>query len=126
MQQDGADRDFPVGLSCFTRFAQTVARISARPGAVIAAAAVSCVGSRGAVLSFQRTWLLAINTATTVVTFLMVFLIQHTQNRDAAAVQLKLSELLLAMQGAESRIAAVEHLSDEELEILPESINENL
>jgi low affinity Fe/Cu permease len=74
----------------------------------------------GPLYGFSEKWLLIINTATTIITFLMVFLIQHTQNRDATAVQLKLSELLLTMKGAENRIAAVEHLSDEELDLLRE------
>ena len=59
-----------------------------------------------------------INTATTIITFLMVFLIQNTQNRDTMALQVKLSELIIAMKGAENRIAAVEELSDQELEQL--------
>jgi len=61
---------------------------------------------------------LVINTSTTIVTFLMVFLIQHTQNRDTLSLQLKLSELIISMQGAENRLAAVEDLSEEELEHL--------
>jgi low affinity Fe/Cu permease len=64
------------------------------------------------------TWQLVINTSTTIVTFLMVFLIQNTQNRDTLAIQLKLSELVLAMKGAENKFAAIEDLSDEELEQL--------
>jgi low affinity Fe/Cu permease len=63
---------------------------------------------------------LVINTGTTIVTFLMVFLIQNTQNRDTLAIQLKLSELVLAMKGAENKFAAIEDLTDEELEDLHE------
>jgi low affinity Fe/Cu permease len=59
-----------------------------------------------------------INTATTIITFLMVFLIQNTQNRDSMALQVKLAELIIAMKGAENRIATVEDLSEEELEQL--------
>jgi low affinity Fe/Cu permease len=121
MRPNDAAPDPPVRLSAFTRFAQTVARVSGRPGVVVAAGAVVVAwAAAGPLYGFSETWLLAINTTTTVVTFLMVFLIQHTQNRDAAAVQLKLSELLLTMKGAENRIAAVEHLSDEELDLLRE------
>ena len=65
-------------------------------------------------------WQLIINTGTTIVTFLMVFLIQNTQNRDTLAIQLKLSELVLAMKGAENKFAAIEDLSDEELQELHE------
>lgn len=109
----------------FTRFAQIVAKFSGRPGIVIAAGLV-VVGwlAAGPFYHFSDTWLLSINTGTTVITFLMVFLIQHTQKRDAGAVQLKLSELLLAVKGAKNRIAAVEHLSDEELELLQEEYKE--
>ncbi len=72
----------------------------------------------GPIFHYSDTWQLVINTGTTIVTFLMVFLIQNTQNRDMLAVQLKLSELVLAMKGAENRFAAIEDLSDEELEEL--------
>src|SRR5215475_8153093 len=72
----------------------------------------------GPFFGFSDTWQLVINTGTTIVTFLMVFLIQNTQNRDTLAIQLKLSELVLAMKGAENRFAAIEDLSDEELQSL--------
>ena len=72
----------------------------------------------GPFFGFSDTWQLVINTGTTIVTFLMVFLIQNTQNRDTLAIQLKLSELVLAMKGAENKFAAIEDLSDEELEQL--------
>lgn len=74
----------------------------------------------GPMFGYSDTWQLVINTGTTIVTFLMVFLIQNTQNRDMMAVQLKLSELVLAMKGAENKFAAIEDLSDEELEKLHE------
>ena len=72
----------------------------------------------GPVFNYSDTWQLVINTGTTIVTFLMVFLIQNTQNRDMMAVQLKLSELVLAMKGAENKFAAIEDLNDEELQQL--------
>ena len=72
----------------------------------------------GPVFGYSDTWQLVINTGTTIVTFLMVFLIQNTQNRDMLAVQLKLSELVLAMKGAENKFAAIEDLTDAELEAL--------
>ena len=74
----------------------------------------------GPMFDYSDTWQLVINTGTTIVTFLMVFLIQNTQNRDTLAVQLKLSELVLAMKEAENRFASIEDLSDEELEELHE------
>jgi low affinity Fe/Cu permease len=74
----------------------------------------------GPLFNYSDTWQLVINTGTTIVTFLMVFLIQNTQNRDTLAIQLKLSELVLAMKGAENKFAAIEDLTDEELEDLHE------
>jgi low affinity Fe/Cu permease len=68
--------------------------------------------------AYSDTWQLVINTSTTIVTFLMVFLIQHTQNRDTMAVQLKLAELIMAATEAENRLATAEDLSEEELEEL--------
>ena len=64
---------------------------------------------------YSDTWQLVINTATTIITFLMVFLIQNTQNRDSLALQVKLAELIIAMKGAENKMATVEDLSEEEL-----------
>ena len=69
----------------------------------------------GPLFNYSNTWQLIINTGTTIVTFLMVFLIQNTQNRDMMAMQVKLSELVLAMKGAENRFALIEDLSDAEL-----------
>jgi len=72
----------------------------------------------GPTFHFSDTWQLIINTATTVVTFLMVFLIQNTQNRDAKAMHLKLDELIRAMKGARNKLVDLEELSDEELSAL--------
>lgn len=69
-------------------------------------------------MSYSNTWQLIINTATTIITFLMVFLIQNTQNRDSKAVHLKLDELLKATKGARTGLVDIEELSDEELEDL--------
>jgi low affinity Fe/Cu permease len=69
----------------------------------------------GPIFHYSDTWQLAINTGTTVVTFLMVFLIQNTQNRDARVTQLKLDELIRALAGARNSLVDMEHLSDEEL-----------
>ena len=74
----------------------------------------------GPLFNYSDTWQFVINTGTTIVTFLMVFLIQNTQNRDTLAIQLKLSELVLAMKGAENKFASIEDLSDEELAELHE------
>ena len=72
----------------------------------------------GPAFHFSDTWQLVINTATTIVTFLMVFLIQNTQNRDAKAVHLKLDELIRALKGARNQLVDLENLSDEELKKL--------
>jgi low affinity Fe/Cu permease len=76
----------------------------------------ACLGYHGSLFGFSDTWQLVINTGTTIVTFLMVFLIQATQNRDTLALQLKLDELILATKHASNRIAGIEEASDEELE----------
>jgi len=105
----------------FARFAQATSWGSGHPIAFLLAVAVVLVWVvTGPVFNYSDTWQLVINTGTTIVTFLMVFLIQHTQNRDTLALQLKLSELVLAIEGAENKFAAVEDLSDEELEELHE------
>ena len=72
----------------------------------------------GPVFGFSDTWQLVVNTGTTIVTFLMVFLIQHTQNKDTRALQLKLNELIAAVEGASNRLIDIEDLSEHELEHL--------
>jgi low affinity Fe/Cu permease len=74
----------------------------------------------GPLFHFSDTWQLVINTGTTIVTFLMVFLIQRTQNKDSLAVQLKLNELVAAVQGASNRLIDIENLSEQELHRLQE------
>ena len=112
----------PNGLSgWFSHFAQATATWSGHPLAFLLATTVVMVWIvTGPIFNYSNTWQLVINTGTTIVTFLMVFLIQNTQNRDMMAVQLKLSELVLAMKGAENRFASIEDLSDEELDDLHE------
>jgi low affinity Fe/Cu permease len=85
---------------------------------VTAVAVIVVWGLTGPLFHFSDTWQLVINTGTTVVTFLMVFLIQRAQNRDALAVQLKLDEIVAALEGASNRLISVEDLSEEELKIL--------
>jgi low affinity Fe/Cu permease len=80
----------------------------------------------GPLFHYSDTWQLVINTGTTVITFLMVFLIQNTQNRDTLALQVKLSELILALKDADNRIAAIEESSDEELQTAHEEIKERV
>ena len=101
----------------FHQFAQTTATWTGHPTAFLLAVLVIVVWIvSGPLFHYSDTWQLVINTGTTIVTFLMVFLIQNTQNRDIMAVQLKLSELVLAMKGAKNEFAAIEDLSDEELQ----------
>ena len=105
----------------FSQLAQAVASWSGHPATFLLAVAVVLVWIvTGPLFDYSDTWQLVINTGTTIVTFLMVFLIQNTQNRDILTVQLKLSELVLAMKEAEDRFASIEDLSDEELEELHE------
>ena len=107
--------------SQFSHLAQMVATWSGHPiGFLLACTVVIAWIVTGPMFDYSDTWQLVINTGTTIVTFLMVFLIQNTQNRDMLAVQLKLSELVLAMKGAENRFAAVEDMTDEELQDLHE------
>jgi low affinity Fe/Cu permease len=105
----------------FSHFAQSTARWTGHPAAFLLAVAVVAVWViTGPIFHYSDIWQLVINTGTTIVTFLMVFLIQNTQNRDTMALQLKLSELVLAMKGAQNKFAAVEDLSEGELEELHE------
>jgi low affinity Fe/Cu permease len=75
----------------------------------------------GPTFHYSNTWQLVVNTATTIVTFLMVFLIQNTQNRDARAIHLKLDELIHSLRHAHNDMISIEHLSDKELEVLAEN-----
>jgi low affinity Fe/Cu permease len=103
----------------FSQFAHTAARASGSPAAFLLATTFIILWAvTGPAFGYSDTWQLVINTATTIITFLMVFLIQNTQNRDSLALQVKLAELIIAMKGAENRMAAVEDLSEEELEKL--------
>ena len=105
----------------FTQFANTVAHAAGRPIAfVLCCAVVIGWAVTGPIFGFSDTWQLIINTGTTIVTFLMVFLIQNTQDRDGAALQAKLDELIRA-SAAHNAFIGIEHLTDEELrEILAE------
>jgi low affinity Fe/Cu permease len=107
--------------SWFTNFAKATSRASGRPSAFGLAVAIVVVwGVTGPLFGFSNTWQLVINTGTTIVTFLMVFLIQNTQNRDARAINLKLNELIHAIGTAKNQMIDIEHLSDAELDRIAE------
>jgi len=96
--------------------AMAVTRFTGRGAAfVIALAVVVLWIATGPLFRYSNTWQLVINTGTTVVTFLMVFLIQRTQNKEALAMQLKLNEIVAALEGASNRLVSVENLSEKEL-----------
>ena len=90
-----------------------------QPGAFIGALAACIIWAvSGPIFHYSDTWQLVINTATTVLTFLAVFLIQNSQNRDGAAIQAKLDELLRALESARTQFIGIEHLSDKQIELI--------
>jgi len=101
----------------FTRLAERIASFAGRPLAFLLAAAVIVIWAvSGPVFQYSDTWQLVVNTGTTIVTFLMVFLIQNSQNRDAAAMQAKLDELIRALDKGRDRFIGIEHETDTEIE----------
>jgi low affinity Fe/Cu permease len=101
----------------FRKFSQKTSEIMGSPGSFITALILLLIWAvSGPIFGFSDTWQLVINTTTTIITFLMVFLIQNTQNRDAKAIHLKLDELIRSMHGARNTLVNLEELSDAELE----------
>jgi low affinity Fe/Cu permease len=103
----------------FRKFSQKTLEVVGSPGAFIFALLLLVIGlALGIIFHFAVAWPLVINTATTIITFLMVFLIQNTQNRNDKALHLKLDELIRSNQGARNTMVKIEELSDDELEHL--------
>ena len=103
----------------FNSFSTIVTKATGTPWAFIIAFLVILIwGITGPIFNFSDTWQLVINTGTTIITFLMVFVIQHSQNKDTKAIQLKLNELIAASSEASNRVVSIEDLTDEELEVI--------
>jgi low affinity Fe/Cu permease len=103
----------------FSQLARWAAHVAGHPGAFLLAVLIVLLWVlTGPLFGFSDTWQLVINTATTIVTFLMVFLLQNSQNRDTTAMHVKLDELIRAMKAAHNTILSLEELEDEELEDL--------
>jgi low affinity Fe/Cu permease len=111
--------------SWFTRLAKRTAHVCGRSSAFMVALGVIIVWAlTGPIFGFSDTWQLIINTGTTIVTFLMVFLIQSTQNRDAEAMQVKLDEIIRAIGNAKNELLDLEELEDADLDAIKESYEE--
>ncbi|HJU40017.1 MAG TPA: low affinity iron permease family protein [Tahibacter sp.] len=107
--------------SLFDRLAGRVTHAVGTPGAfALAVLSVVVWGATGPLFGFSETWQLVINTGTTIVTFLMVFVIQQSQNKDSVALHLKLNELIASHRQASNRLIAIEDLDEEELRVLRE------
>jgi low affinity Fe/Cu permease len=105
----------------FRKFANKTSEVVGSPWSFLVAVLIIAIWAiSGPLFGFSDTWQLVINTGTTIITFLMVFLIQNTQNRDAKAIHLKLDELLRGVEGARTGLVDLEELSDEELKKLQE------
>ncbi|KQY75475.1 low affinity iron permease family protein [Brevundimonas sp. Root1423] len=101
----------------FVSFATATARIAGKPWTFIGCVLIVLIwAATGPIFKFSETWQLIINTGTTIITFLMVFLIQNTQNRDGAAMQAKLDELIHAIRAADERFIGIEHLTEKDLD----------
>lgn len=111
----------------FTKIASRSARIMGEPLAfIIAVLFVAVWAATGPLLGYSDTWQLIVNTATTVLTFLAVFLIQNSQNRDGAAMQAKLDEILRALDRARVEFVGIEHLTDQQIEEIRDALEKDI
>jgi low affinity Fe/Cu permease len=124
----GASSKPPANASSwFSVLAGKTALLSGKPTTFLLAVAIVAVWAvTGPLFHYSDTWQLVINTGTTIITFLMVFLIQNTQNRDTLALQLKLDELIVATRSANNDVAAIEEKSEEQLELARQGLRERV
>jgi low affinity Fe/Cu permease len=116
-----------VAARLFSTMASRFAAFAGQPAAFAAAFSLILLWIvTGPMFAWSDTWQLVVNTATTIVTFLMVFLIQNSQNRDAAAIQAKLDEVIRAMENARNEFIGIEHLSDGEIEVIRGRLEEQV
>ena len=109
----------------FTRVASRIAGMAGQPMTFVVAVSIILIwGATGPLFGYSDTWQLIINTGTTIVTFLMVFLIQNSQNRDAAAMQAKLDELIRSIGDARNDFIGIEHKTDHEIEAIRRAIED--
>lgn len=112
-------KDQPIKRNYFESFASRVTRFAGSPLAFSCAFSIIIVWALcGPFLHYSENWQLVINTSTTIITFLMVFLIQHSQNKDSISIHLKLNELVASVSGASNRLIQVEELTEEDLKVL--------
>jgi low affinity Fe/Cu permease len=110
----------------FNNIAAWIANAAGQPLTFIAAFLIIVIWAvTGPLFKFSDTWQLVVNTGTTIITFLMVFLIQNSQNRDGAAMQAKLDELLRAVEKAREKFIGIEHLTDEQIELVRKALERN-
>lgn len=118
MKSDDKQKD-KKGGNLMERFSAKATKFAgSSPAFAIALCTIVAWGISGPIFGYSDTWQLVINTGTTIITFLMVFLIQRTQNKDSMVIQLKLNELIAAKKGASNRLVNIENITEEELKVL--------